>query len=575
MGRLFALDRRDLELGRRETERLLTAVGVALSPAELAALSEWVEGWAAGTYLAALALKARPAGDRREAFRDDRFVEDYFEFEHLSRLEPEDVRFLTRSSVLDRLSARSCDAVLERDDSARRLDSLSRANVFLVPLDQQRSAYRYHTVFHEFLQAELRRREPALVRELNSRAAAWCEAEGDLEGGVAYAHAAGDVGTLARLVARVAPTLCSVGSIATVERWLAWFDDETLAEHPSVALAGAWVHLLRGRPYAATRWLAHAERAHLEGRADAVSGPLEPWLALLRAAMCRDGVEVMLADAEAALHGLDTGSRWRPVAQLLRGVALALVGEADRADESLAEAAEAADSVGARTIAAVAFSERALLADARGDELEADGYAARARVLVDGTELRDGAVGALALAVSARRALRRGDLVGVRGDLEDAHVAAPRSTHALPWCALQALCELARLDLTMLEPEQAQESLGAAGRILRRRPALGSLGADVAALRVESDAASGSTAGRGGSITAAELRLLPLLATHLSFREVAERLHVSRNTVKTQAISIYRKLGASSRSEAIARASELGLVGGSTPAEQAAFIPSG
>jgi LuxR family maltose regulon positive regulatory protein len=127
----------------------------------------------------------------------------------------------------------------------------------------------------------------------------------------------------------------------------------------------------------------------------------------------------------------------------------------------------------------------------------------------------------------------------------------------------------------MLEPEQAQESLGAAGRILRRRPALGSLGADVAALRVEADAASGSTAGRGGSITAAELRLLPLLATHLSFREVAERLHVSRNTVKTQAISIYRKLGASSRSEAIARASELGLVGGSTPAEQAAFIPSG
>jgi LuxR family maltose regulon positive regulatory protein len=76
-------------------------------------------------------------------------------------------------------------------------------------------------------------------------------------------------------------------------------------------------------------------------------------------------------------------------------------------------------------------------------------------------------------------------------------------------------------------------------------------------------------------MTAAELRLLPLLATHLSFREVAERLYVSRNTVKTQAISIYRKLGASSRSEAIARASELGLVSDSAPAEQAVFIPSG
>jgi LuxR family maltose regulon positive regulatory protein len=574
MGRLFALDRRDLELGRRETERLLTAVGVALSPAELATLSEWAEGWAAGTYLAALALKARPAGDRREAFRDDRFVEDYFELEHLSRLEPEDVRFLTRSSVLDRLSAPSCDAVLERDDSARRLDSLARANVFLVPLDQQRSAYRYHTVFHQFLRAELRRREPALVRELNGRAAAWCEAEGDLEGAVSYAHAAGDVATLACLVARAAPALCSVGSVATVEPWLAWFDDEALAEHPSVALAGAWVHLLRGRPYAATRWLGHAERADLEGRAHAGSGPLEPWLALVRAGMCRDGADVMLADAETALHGLGTGSRWRPTAQLLRGVALALLGEADRADESFAEAGEAADSSGARTIAAVAFAERALLADARGDEPEADGFAERARLLVDGTDLRDGAVGALALGVSARRALRRGDLARVRADLEEAHVAASRSTHALPWCVLQALCELARLDLAMLEPERARETLGAAGRILRRRPALGSLGAEVAALRAEADA-PGAPAGRGGTMTAAELRLLPLLATHLSFREVAERLYVSRNTVKTQAISIYRKLGASSRSEAIARASELGLVSDSAPAEQAVFIPSG
>ena len=74
-------------------------------------------------------------------------------------------------------------------------------------------------------------------------------------------------------------------------------------------------------------------------------------------------------------------------------------------------------------------------------------------------------------------------------------------------------------------------------------------------------------------LTTAELRLLPLLTTHLSFREIAEELYVSRNTVKTQAISVYRKLNASSRSEAIARARDLGLVDASSPRVE--FTPSG
>jgi LuxR family maltose regulon positive regulatory protein len=107
--------------------------------------------------------------------------------------------------------------------------------------------------------------------------------------------------------------------------------------------------------------------------------------------------------------------------------------------------------------------------------------------------------------------------------------------------------------------------LAEAKEILHLRPSLGVLGEQVAELEAEIEAMPQAAAGGGSGLTPAELRLLPLLSTHLSFREIGERLFVSRNTIKTQAISIYRKLGVSSRSEAIARAGEIGLVGGAVP----------
>ena len=96
--------------------------------------------------------------------------------------------------------------------------------------------------------------------------------------------------------------------------------------------------------------------------------------------------------------------------------------------------------------------------------------------------------------------------------------------------------------------------------ILRRRPDLGSVVADAEALRTRLSKERGSIALGASTLTAAELRLLPMLSTHLSFREIAEQMFLSPNTIKSQAISCYRKLGASSRSEAVARCRELGLL---------------
>jgi LuxR family maltose regulon positive regulatory protein len=115
--------------------------------------------------------------------------------------------------------------------------------------------------------------------------------------------------------------------------------------------------------------------------------------------------------------------------------------------------------------------------------------------------------------------------------------------------------------------------LDEARAILVLRPSLGVLTEQVAVLKDEIEAMPEAAGGGTSGLTRAELRLLPLLSTHLSFREIGERLFVSRNTIKTQAISVYRKLGVSSRSDAIARASELGLV--DAGAASAALEPAG
>jgi LuxR family maltose regulon positive regulatory protein len=133
-------------------------------------------------------------------------------------------------------------------------------------------------------------------------------------------------------------------------------------------------------------------------------------------------------------------------------------------------------------------------------------------------------------------------------------------TYALPYLAVQTLLELGRACLALDDAAGVRVVLRQARDILRRRPDLGILATHVKELRSKLDASRGGMAGVS-SLTPAELRLLPLLPTHLSFAEIGERLFVSQHTVKTQAMSVYRKLGVSSRGQAVQRAQQLGLGG--------------
>ena len=172
-----------LALSRREAQLLLRETGIELTDADVAELLSRSEGWAAGLYLATLALQDENGGPREvvDIGGDDRYLADYFRSEYLAQLSPKQLAFLRRTSVLDRMCGPLCDAVLERQDSATELESLDRANLFVVPLDHHRGWYRYHRLFKDLLRRELEQHEAHLIPELNRRAADWFEARGDAE----------------------------------------------------------------------------------------------------------------------------------------------------------------------------------------------------------------------------------------------------------------------------------------------------------------------------------------------------------------------------------------------------------
>jgi LuxR family transcriptional regulator, maltose regulon positive regulatory protein len=563
-GRLVEVGAADLAMDLSEARELLKTAKVRLATEQAAELHRRTEGWPAGLYLAALAVQAAGTPlDTPEtgiAFAgDDRFIVDYLHSELLSRLPAGQVSFLIRTAVLDRMCGPLCDAVLDRTGSAKMLESLARSNLLLVPLDRRREWYRYHHLFRDLLRAELQRREPELVPELHRRAAAWCEANGLEETAIDHAQAAGDADQVAQLVLKVMQPVWASGRVDTVLRWMEWYErDQLMERYPAIAVHGALIFALLGRATRAEQWAAAAERASPQGRLPDGS-TLASYLAYLRAIVCRDGVAEMRRDARSAWDGLSPLSPYRATMLHTEALSLLLDGDPEAADVLFARAFDAATEAGAPPLAAVVLAERAIIVADRDDWAEAAALADRALEIIRGGQFDAYWTSALVYAWAARAAVQRGDLDGAREHLGRAAGLRPLLTHALPVVSVQALLELARAYIALGDPDGAHAVLRQAGDIFQQRPNLGILPAQADELRTR--LATMRRTGLGASsLSAAELRLLPLLPTYLTFREIGERLYLSPNTIKSQTISIYRKLGVSSRSEAVQHAQQLGLL---------------
>ena len=540
----------DLALDPAGAEQIFSQAHVSLTRELAVAVTERTEGWPAGLYLAAV-IAADNDGEPVTVSGDDRWVADYLYRESLLRL-PESVqRFLRRTAVLDQLSAPLCEAVLAESGAQEQLRGLEASSLFLIPLDRRREWYRYHALFREFLLGELRRIEPDAAMKLHLRAADWYESSGSPAMALEHLLNTAERERCVRLVAELLLPAYQAGQMSTVQRWLSALGDTAIAEYPPLAVLAGWIAVLTGQTTEAQRWAAAVDAASFDLVPADGSASFGSARAMLRALMCAAGPGQMAADASFAVAQEPPWSPWRDTALCLCAEAHLLSGDVDQARAVFAESSAAAVAVNSPSVIVVSESELAVLAMDAGRWAEAAGRVEAALAVVDKARMQDYATSAPAFAAAARLAVHRGDMEGANRELTRAMRARPTLTFVFPYLAVRLRLQLAKVYWAIADYSAARHLLREIDDIMLHRPALGALGQEVSEFRrIVTSNAQGGPAG-GSPLTPAELRLLPYLQTHLTMGEIGERLFVSRNTVSSQVTSIYRKLGVSSRNDAV------------------------
>jgi LuxR family maltose regulon positive regulatory protein len=552
----------DLAMAPAEAAALLRLAGLELDFGAVQLLCRRTEGWPAGLYLAALSIGREEdvAGALERFGGDDRLASEYFRDEFLDGLSPALKGFVVRSSVLDELSGPLCDAVLRQSGSAATLAKLARGHLMLVALDQRDERFRWHGLFRETLRAELRHAEPELEPTLRARASSWLSLHGDLDGAIGHAVAAGDVELVGDLLWANVTGYLARGRHELLGRWLAGFTTEQIASHAPLALVAAHTRVMVGQIEEARDWALLAVEADRQASADAVTPSLQTGVAVIAAVAAESGPQQMAQDACRAYELEPEHSRWRPFCCLLAGTAEHLAGHSERARRKLEEGAAHAGA-GAPGTAALCQAQLAIMAIERHDWTAAGELADRAVSLVEHPTLAAAPISALVFATSAATCARQGRIDESKRDLRHAANLLAAFGDAIPWYATQTRIMLAQAALGLADAVQARTLLAEASRLARRIPNVVVFQRSFDRAWAEIDTRAESALAGPSSLTIAELRVLRFLPSHRSFREIAERLDVSVNTVKTQAHAIYRKLDAASRSEAVARASRAGLLG--------------
>ncbi len=270
-GQLTEVRAADLRFTPVEAREFLNqAMGLELSPADVDALDTRTEGWVAGLQLAALSLRGIPEPGEAAAFIEaftgsNRFVIDYLADEVLAR-QPAEVReFLLRTAVLERLNGPLCDVVTGRADSTRMLEDLERGNLFVVPLDADRSWFRYHHLFGDVLQARLLAEHPDEVPELHERASAYYESLGFDSDAVRHALAAEDFDRAARLIEVGMSEVSRTRQDALLASWARALPDSVVRRNPVLSILSGWASLAAGDLDALESRLDDAEAALDEG----------------------------------------------------------------------------------------------------------------------------------------------------------------------------------------------------------------------------------------------------------------------------------------------------------------------
>ncbi len=512
--------------------------------------------------LAALWLERVPDPERalRRFGGDHRFVGEYLSAEVLDGLDDDVREFLLSAAVLGRTTPRLCDAVLERDDSAAMLATLERANLFVVR-HERGEWFRIHSLFAEYARVQLVAERPERAADLHRRACAWLQREGLVVEAAEHAAAAGDYDVLARLLDERHLVLIRNGRARTLLRYVRRLPEEVVARHAALAAATATAAAMIGHgTLERRRLLLLADRGRV-GLSGADAAYVEATVGMVRAAMVEPdvprAVESGARAVELAVAGADDvliaayGAYAR--ALFFAGDLVASWAAGMVAIEHPAVERRPPGHVFARVSLSLAAAERGHLGSARH-------HAEKARQIVGRSH------GARTW-LGANASVAMGVVLAAEGHVEEAERELSHAEHFFrddvasihhAWLLLvlaRVRLRRGRLDAAAADlwlAQQEEDELADCGIV---RPLAQRVAQDLAAAQAQADA---------GQVTQppsdAELPVLRLLPSDLSATGIAGVLFLSPNTVRSHMKSLYRKLGVSSRADAVARAEALGLL---------------
>ncbi len=329
-GELLEYRAADLRFTAEEASAYLNEeMGLAIDPADLEVLDGRTEGWIAALQLAALSMQGRDdVGSFIAGFAgDDRFILDYLVGEVLERQDQDTRTFLLETSVLSTLTGSLCDAVTARPGGRATLERLDRANLFLLPLDDRRTWYRYHHLFADVLRVRLLEEEPSGVPELHRRASDWYEANGDRDEAIVHALAGRHFDRAAQLIELAAPEMRRTRQEMTLRRWLEALPDELFRDRPVLTIGLVGARMATGDPRGVEELLQVVE-ARLELPSPPIVYEADDFARLpAQLAVYRAALALLAGDTDATItQGNRALDLVEPSDHLGRGAAAALVG---------------------------------------------------------------------------------------------------------------------------------------------------------------------------------------------------------------------------------------------------------
>lgn len=564
----------DLQFTPEETTAFFQKATQLSLPAEAAALAALrTEGWAAGLQLVALALEGEAAAGEDPATwlaalsGDDRYIADYLIEEVLAH-QPEPLQhFLLHSAFVERLHGPLCDAImaLPPGTGQKYLEQMERANLFLVPLDQRRQWYRYHHLFRDLLQGQVLRTKPEIVATLRQRAAEWFAVQGMLDEGIEEALTGGVWETAVGLMTTLFPIVLRQGRWTTMRRWLASLPAARLAASPQLSTWYAQMLIYTGEPAYALELLDGAEVAWRAQKQDA--GLVEALLVRSNLARLQDDPDQVREIAEQIANIATTLS---PFVEKTLACNVAIASQqAGDGQVAIARLTAFLAETSVQEAPILALLARSHLGDAYIGLGEVEAACTAYQTVIDLAQGRNlfprlrAHLGLATLAADAKE-------WEAASDHAQEAIALAQSSERTLYTA-PALLTLARVasangDITNAK-RLAQQSLGLARTLGNANqqahveawlaqglsPTHQSIGAVVVT-------PVGGNASLPEPLTAREIEVLHLVAKGASNQQIATQLVISLNTVKKHVANLLGKLQAESRTQALARARELGLL---------------